>query len=308
MFSHELRGQLRMYTRSRELAFFTFLLPLILFVLLGSAYGEDTINGDRGANFLEAGMLGYGLVSTAFAGLAIFMVIRRESGILKRVRATPLPASTYFAAVLTSDADRVRRLTRRVHARDRPRLLFFGAVCPTRWLSLVLTLWLGAAAFAALGLGMTAAVRSAEGASATVNAVYLPMAFISGAFFSPHSFPSFLRAIADVLPLTYFIRLTRDVMLHGHQIWDNGADVAVIVALGRDRGGRSRSGDSAGSLPRVRPGRLRVTTPDVLTVISEASAGSRGAEDQLRRVRGPQRDACRDRPSSRACCCRSSAT
>ena len=69
LFSHELRGQLRLYTRSKELAFFTFLLPLILFVLLGSTYGDDRISGDRGANFLEAGMLGYGLVSTAFAGL-----------------------------------------------------------------------------------------------------------------------------------------------------------------------------------------------------------------------------------------------
>jgi len=35
-----------------------------------------------------------------------------------------------------------------------------------------------------------------------------------------------------VLPLTYFIRLTRDVMLHGHQIWDNWGDVAVVVAWG----------------------------------------------------------------------------
>jgi ABC-2 type transport system permease protein len=77
--------------RSKELAFFTFMLPLLLFVLLGGTYGNDKINGVRGANFLEAGMLGYGLVSTAFAGLAIFMVIRRETGILKRVRATPLP-------------------------------------------------------------------------------------------------------------------------------------------------------------------------------------------------------------------------
>ena len=102
LFGHELRGQLLLYTRSKELAFFTFLLPLILFILLGSTYGSDTINGDRGADFLEAGMLGYGLISTAFAGLAIFMVIRRESGILKRVRATPLPASTYLGAVLAS--------------------------------------------------------------------------------------------------------------------------------------------------------------------------------------------------------------
>src|SRR5262249_15084674 len=71
LFAHELRGELLLYTRSRELAFFTFLLPLILFVLLGSTYGNDRIGRDRGANFLEAGMLGYGLVSTAFAGLAI---------------------------------------------------------------------------------------------------------------------------------------------------------------------------------------------------------------------------------------------
>ena len=36
-------------------------------------------------------MIGYGVASTAFAGLAITMVIRRESGVLKRIRATPLP-------------------------------------------------------------------------------------------------------------------------------------------------------------------------------------------------------------------------
>ena len=229
IFLHELRGQLLLYRRSKELAFFTFLLPLILFVLLGSTYGNDRIGGVRGADFLEAGMLGYGLVSTAFAGLAIFLVIRRESGILKRVRATPLPAWAYLAAVLAATLIAFAVSCACMIAIGR---ILFSVPLPTRWLSLVLALALGAAAFAALGLGMTAAVRSAEGASATVNAVYLPMAFISGAFFSPHSFPQFLRALTDVLPLTYFIRLVRYVLLHGHQIWDNGADVAVIVLWG----------------------------------------------------------------------------
>src|SRR5205085_8111804 len=90
-FAHELRGQLLLYLRSKELAFFTFMLPLILFVLLGSVYGHDRIEGFKGSHFLEAGMLGYGVVSTAFAGLAIVMVIRREFGVLNRVRAPPLP-------------------------------------------------------------------------------------------------------------------------------------------------------------------------------------------------------------------------
>ena len=229
LFAHELRGQLILYTRSKELAFFTFLLPLIIFILLGSTYGDDTINGDRGANFLEAGMLGYGLVSTAFAGLAIFMVIRRESGILKRVRATPLPASTYLGAVLASTLIAFAVNSACMIAIGRG---LFSVPLPARWLSLVLTLLLGAAAFAALGLAMTVIVRSAEGASATVNAVYLPMSFISGSFFSPRHFPSVLRAVADVLPLTYFLRLVRNVMLHGHEIWTQGTNVAVVAAWG----------------------------------------------------------------------------
>jgi ABC-type multidrug transport system, permease component len=229
LFLHELRGQLLLYTRSKELAFFTFMLPIILFVLLGSTYGNDTINGVRGSDFLEAGMLGYGLVSTAFAGLAIFMVIRRETGILKRVRATPLSPSAYIGAVLTSTLIAFALNSIAMIAIGRG---LFSVPLPHRWLSLVVVLLLGALAFAAMGLGLTVVVKSAEGSSATVNAIYLPMAFVSGAFFSPHSFPRFLQILADVLPLTYFIRLTRDVMLHNHHVWDNWGDIAVVAAWG----------------------------------------------------------------------------
>ena len=94
LFRHELRGEQRLFWRSRELAFFTFLLPMVFFVLLGSVYGDDRIESEgnvRAVNYLLAGMLGYGVVATAFAGLAIMLVIRRESGVLKRLRATPLP-------------------------------------------------------------------------------------------------------------------------------------------------------------------------------------------------------------------------
>ncbi len=56
IFVHELRGELQLYSRSRELAFFTFMLPMIFFVLLGSVYGSgDTIDGYRGADYLLSG-------------------------------------------------------------------------------------------------------------------------------------------------------------------------------------------------------------------------------------------------------------
>jgi pimeloyl-ACP methyl ester carboxylesterase len=87
----------------------------------------------------------------------------------------------------------------------------FDTDLPERYVSLAIALLLGTASFAALGIGLSGLVRSAEGASAVVNAIYLPVSFISGAFFSPESFPAFLEAIANVLPLTYFIELVRDV-------------------------------------------------------------------------------------------------
>ncbi len=229
LFPHELRNQVRLYVRSRELAFFTFLLPIVIFVLLGSVYGEDEIEGVKGSRYLLAGMLGYGVVATVFAGLSIVLVIRRESGVLKRLRATPLPAPTYIAAMLATflAAFGLEVVCLIVLAR-----LLFDVPLPARGFSLALSLLLGAASFSALGIGLAGLVRSAEGSSAVVNAIYLPMAFLSGSFFSPHSFPDFLRAIADVLPLTYFIELVRDVMLHGHEIWSEPAAVAVIAAWG----------------------------------------------------------------------------
>ena len=229
LLGHQLRGEQRLFWRSRELAFFTFMLPILFFVLLGSVYGKDEIDHIKGSRYLLAGMLGYGVAATAFAGLAITLVIRRESGVLKRLRATPLPGSAYVGAILGS--------TLFVYALEAVALivlgrLLFGIPFPHRVFSLVLTLLLGGVSFAAMGLALTAAVRSAEGSSAVVNAIYLPMSFISGSFFSSHSFPRFVRAIADVLPLTYVIRLVRDVMLRGQEIWSRPGSVGVVAAWG----------------------------------------------------------------------------
>jgi ABC-2 type transport system permease protein len=231
LFLHEVRTEQRLFWRNREAAFFTFFLPILFFLIFGSIYGNSIITKEhiRAAPFLQAGMIGYGVASTAFAGLAITMVIRRESGVLKRIRATPLPPATYLLAVLVStfivfviEATLVVIIGR----------LLFHIAFPNRLGSLFLVLALGAACFAAMGLGLTGLVRSAEGSSAVVNFVYLPMAIISGTFFTPKEFPPFLRAIADVLPLTYYTKLTRDVMVRDHHIWSETGSIGVVLLWG----------------------------------------------------------------------------
>jgi ABC-2 type transport system permease protein len=226
--AHQLRFEQRMFWRSREAAVFVFVFPLLLYSLLASVYGDE-ISGVPAEDVLLAGLFGYGAANIAFGGLAITLVIRREAGILKRLRATPLPARTYLAAVLLS--------TLVTFAIETAALLVlgglaFGASMPANWLGFAGAIVIGVACFAALGFAAAALIRSDEGVSAAVNVVILPMAFLSGSFGPTAEFPTFLQAIADVLPLTYFLDVTNGVYLEGDSLFADPTALLVLAAWG----------------------------------------------------------------------------
>ena len=228
LFFHQLRGEQLVFWRSREAAVFVFLFPLLLFTLLTALYNGE-IYGKPASWALLAGMLGYGAANTAFAGLALIIVARREMGILKRVRSTPLPAATYLAAVITSILI--------VFALQALALFTLGSLLestpwPSNAVSLAAALLLGTTAFAGLGLAISSVIRSVEGSSAVINIVLLPMAFLSGSFGPTTDYPQFLRAIGDVLPLKYLVDAVNAIYLHGKQLWDEPTAVAVLAAWG----------------------------------------------------------------------------
>lgn len=225
---HQLRFEQRIFWRSKEAAVFIFIFPLLLYALLGSVY-DGEIEGEPAVDVLLAGLFGYGAMNTAFGGLAIMLVGRRELGVLKRLRSTPLPPRTYLGAVLLS--------TLVVFALQSVALLalgvsVFGASAPENPLGFAGAVVLGVASFAGLGLGATALIRSAEGVSAVVNVVTLPMAFVSGAFGPTSSYPEFLQAIAEVLPLTYFLDIANGVYLHGDSLFADPGALAIVAAWG----------------------------------------------------------------------------
>ena len=228
LFLHELRYEQLLFWRSREAAMFVFLLPVLLFVLLGAVYSGD-VDGFHAATYLLVGMLGYGVANTAFGGLAIFLVIRREGGLLKRVRGTPARPAAYLAAVLVSSLIVFSLQSAVLLAVG---LLFYDAEGPERPGSLLMALALGAAVFAALGIAASALIRSADGVAPIVNVVILPMAFLSGSFGPPEDYPAVLEAIGRVLPLRYFIDLVRGAYLEGDAFWADPTAIAVLVVWG----------------------------------------------------------------------------
>jgi ABC-2 type transport system permease protein len=225
---HQLRFEQKVFWRSREAAVFIFIFPLLLYALLGSVYGEE-IDGIPAEDVLLVGLFGYGAATTAFGGLAITLVIRREAGVLKRLRATPLPPPVYLAAVVLSTLTTFALQSVALLALGG---LGFGASMPRNWLGFAGAIVLGVVAFAGLGFGAASLIRSAEGVSAVVNVVILPMAFLSGSFGPTADFPAPLQAIADVLPLTYFLDIVYGVYLGGDSLFADPKALAIVLAWG----------------------------------------------------------------------------
>jgi ABC-2 type transport system permease protein len=156
-------------------------------------------------------------------------VIRREFGVLKRLRSTPLPAATYLAATLVSSLIVVALQSAAVAALG---VFLFDAAGPEDPVSMGVALVLGAAAFAGLGLAAAALIRSAEAVSAVVNVIVLPMSFLSGSFGSADDLPRVLEALADVLPLAYLLELVHGAYVDGEPVTEHLTAVAVLAAWG----------------------------------------------------------------------------
>ena len=56
------------------------------------------------------------------------------------------------------------------------------------------------------------------------------MAFLSGSFGPTRSYPGFLQAISDVLPLTYLIRILKVVYLAGWVVLVAALGIAIVLA------------------------------------------------------------------------------
>jgi ABC-2 type transport system permease protein len=169
------------------------------------------------------------VVVTTFGGLAITLTIRRESGILKRMRGTPLPPSLYLGALIASIVV--------VLAAESVIVLLLGHLAfdvplPARPSALVAVIALGAACFSALGVALSSFVPNADGSSAVVNAVYLPMLFLSGAFFPVEKMPAVVQGVADALPLTHLLDVMRALFAGGPLGSAELAGLGVLLAWG----------------------------------------------------------------------------
>jgi ABC-2 type transport system permease protein len=214
----QFRFERRLFWRNPSAAFFNFLLPLLLLVLVAAAFAGEEDELD----VLVPGIAGMGVLATTFTALAFNLTVLREDGVLKRIRGTPMPASAYLAGLIGSAALNALLQVGLVVTIGN---LAYGVDWPQDPLLLLLFTLLGVVCFAALGIAFSHAIPNEDAAPAYTNAVFLPLLFISGVFYSADELPDALKAVAEVLPLKHLIDGLSEAIVGG------SGDVAAAAAV-----------------------------------------------------------------------------
>jgi ABC-2 type transport system permease protein len=214
----------RAFWRNPPAAFFTFVFPLLFMLIFNVLFGADA------ARFFTPAIIVFGVVTATFTNLAMSISIVRDAGVLKRVRGTPLPPWAYLAGRIGHAVLVALLLVVIVAA--------FGALVysvPVPWdalPSLVLLLAVAAAAFSALGLGVAGLIPNADAAPAIVNAVVLPVLFISNVFIQMDNAPGWLDTVSHLLPVRHFADAMLDLYRLGADAGVPWAAIGVIAAWG----------------------------------------------------------------------------
>lgn len=205
-------------------------MPVTLFLLFGRMGGGRS--GFRAGlpAFLGQDLAVFASIFTALGAvtsLVAIIAIYRESGILKRLRATPLTPATiltahvvvkllFSAATLVVLATLGRRLT--PPGVDPPLVSFTVAVL------------FSTACLLTIGFVVASLVRTARFAQGVSALVFYPMLGLSGMFVPVEILPPTLQVVAKALPLTYAISLQRGIW-RGDGWLAHGGDVVALLVV-----------------------------------------------------------------------------
>jgi ABC-2 type transport system permease protein len=191
----QFRFENKAFWRNPAAAFFTFVFPLMfLFIFNGLNVGPS--------EFYVPSIATFSVITACYTNIAMNISFSRDEGVLKRLRGTPLPGWVFLVAKVKHAVFLAIILVVIVGAAG---TFLFDVDLPTdTMLKFIISLLVGAAAFAALGLAITSVVPNADAAPAIVNFSILPLLFISGVFIDTRGAPERLTRVADLFPVRHF--------------------------------------------------------------------------------------------------------
>jgi ABC-2 type transport system permease protein len=198
-------ARMKLTLRNPRAVTFTFAFPLVLVVLFNALNGGTSVTAAGArvdfSQFYTPAIGVFSLVAACYTTLILAIATARDSGLLKRVRGTPLPLPAYLAAWMTGAA--VVGLAA-VVAMFVVSVPAFGVEIYARTLpAAVVTLVLGAVCLTSLGVAVASLVKNADQAMPVAQLTFLPISFISGIWFPLDNAPDWLVHVANFFPLAH---------------------------------------------------------------------------------------------------------
>jgi ABC-2 type transport system permease protein len=205
LIAHQVRYEQLAFWLNRVGAIFTVVFSVLFLVMLGASAGQAHISFLHHLKLIKyyvPGFVAYGIMSACFTTLAINLVVRRETGQLKRLRLSPLPSRVLVVAIFVS--------TTIVSLVQVALLLLIGRFgyavnFPVSWLAFALVLLVGIVSFSAMGVAISTVIPNQETAGPVTSIVFFVLLFLAGLWFplSPHSG---LEKFSNYFPVLHFIK------------------------------------------------------------------------------------------------------
>jgi ABC-2 type transport system permease protein len=185
-------------------AIFTVGFSVIFLILLAAAAGNSrssVLHGIRQIQYYVPGFIAYGVMAVCFTTLSSSLVVRRETGLLKRLRLSPLPTWMMLGGVFGSALV--------VCAVQVGLLLVVGTLAyhvalPANPGALILALVVGALSFTALGIAVSTLVPNEDAAGPLISVVFFVLLFLSGLWY-PLKPSSGLARFSSYFPIRHMI-------------------------------------------------------------------------------------------------------
>jgi ABC-2 type transport system permease protein len=214
--AHQLRYDQKAFWRNPASVFFTVAFPVVLLLIFATIFGDQTIDvrgGIETTAYYVPAIITLAVISATMQSLTMTLTIAREDGRLKRGRGTPMPPWVFIAGRVGNSIVLAMMMLALIAAIGR---LLYGVSIPWSALpEMILVLIVGAASFCCLGIALTAAIPSQDAAAPIVNALLLPLYFLSGVFIPDDELPSGVVDFANHFPVRPFFQSFFDAYIPG---------------------------------------------------------------------------------------------
>ena len=233
---HQAGFDLRGFLRNRQARFFTLVLPLLFLVIFVSVFGNNELGPShvKASTYYVPGLSAMAVIAASFINLVISLTVLREEGILKRRRSTPVPAWVLIAgrALMSIGVSLATMAVLIVVGR-----FAYGVRLPTRTIpGLAITAVVGSISFCVLAFAFTTLIENEDSAQPMVQAVMLPLYFISGVFIPAVNLPDWLRHVAQVFPVQHLAnglhRAFEPTTTGMGLVWSDLGVLAIWAAIG----------------------------------------------------------------------------